>query len=195
MESKKRPKRPVRQNKSDRLIHHGASKDEIRCDYALAPFDRMAWEMEHKWGVDRLVELVPPEMAEKFGAAMAKLNAAIDAQDPEEVSLRVGVCMRGMAAMDKAATEAGAQPASDDVWLVQADGREYGLLKDMRAWPRVQQKYPNLRLLSEREMVLAIETYQQSLAGKMVQAVKDSFPQADVVKIPDGSIDDEIPPL
>jgi len=189
----KRPKRPTRQRKADRVLHSGVTQEEIRCDYAVAPFDHMAHAMDRKWGVDRLVELVPPEMAERYGAAMAKLNAAIDAADPEQVSLRAGVCMRGMAAMDQAATEAGAEPASQDVWLVQADGREFGLLRDARAWQSVQEKHPGVRLISEREMVLAIEMYQRSLAGQMVQAVKDSFPQADVIKIPNDNLEDELP--
>lgn len=189
----KRPKRPTRQRKADRVLHSGVTQEEIRCDYAVAPFDHMAHAMDRKWGVDRLVELVPPEMAERYGAAMAKLNAAIDAADPEQVSLRAGVCMRGMAAMDKAATEAGAEPASQDVWLVQADGKEFGLLRDARAWQSVQEKHPGVRLISEREMILAIEMYQRSLAGQMVQAVKDSFPQADVIKIPNDNLEDELP--
>ena len=189
----KRPKRPTRQRKADRLITPGAGADEIRCDYALAPFDRMAQEMDRKWGVDRLVELVPPEMAERYGAAMAKLNAAIEAQDPDQVSLRAGVCMRGMQAMDQAATESGATAASQDVWLVQADGREFGLMRDARAWESVQQKYPGLRLISEREMVLAIEMYQRSVVGQMVEAVNSGFPQADVIKIPKQPLNDEIP--
>jgi hypothetical protein len=193
MEQKKRPKRPVRQRKSDRMLHSGVTQEEIRCDHALAPFDHMAHQMDLKWGVDRLVELVTPEMAEKYGSAMAKLNAAIDANDPEQVSLRAGVCMRGMEAMDQAATQSGAEPASRDVWLVQADGREFGLLRDARAWQSVQEKHPGLRLLTEREMVLAIEMYQRSLAGQMVEQVKSSFPQADVIKIPNDNLEDEIP--
>jgi hypothetical protein len=98
-----------------------------------------------------------------------------------------------MEAMDQAATQSGAEPASQDVWLVQADGREYGLMRDARAWPSVQEKHPKLRLISEREMILAIEMYQRSLAGQMVEAVKDSFPQADVIKIPNYNLEDEIP--
>jgi len=175
------------------MIHAGVTQEEIRCDYALGPLDHMAHQMDLKWGVDRLVELVPIEMAEKYGAAMAKLNAAIEAADPEQVSLRAGVCMRGLAAMDRTASESGATPASQDVWLVQADGREFGLLRDARAWQSVQKKHPSVRLITEREMILAIEMYQRSLAGKMIDQVKSSFPQADVIKIPNNNLEDELP--
>lgn len=190
---KARPKRPARQRKSDRLTHSGISQEEMMCDYALGPFDRTASDMDKKWGVDVLPELVPPEMAARYGSAIAKLNAAIEAQDPDEVTKRAAVCIRGMHAMDQAATQSGATPASQDVWLVQADGREFGLLRDARAWPAVQKKHPNVTLISEREMILAIEMYQQSLAGKLINQVKDSFPDADMIKISNPNLEDEIP--
>lgn len=188
-----RPTKPKRQRKADRILHSGVTQDEIKCDYALGPFDRMAVAMDHKWGIDRLVELVSPDMAQRYGAAMAKLNAAIDDQDPEQVTLRAGVCMRGMQAMDQAATESGAQPASDEMWLLHADGMEYGLLRDARAWQRVQDKHPDVTLVSEREMVLAIAMYQQSVTGKTIAAVRSSFPKADVIKITNKNLEDEIP--
>lgn len=193
MEQKTRPKRPRREKKSDRLIYPGASARDIRVDYAVAPFDRMANEMDRLWGADRLVELVPPEMAEKFGSAMAKLNEAIDSGEVEQVTLRVGVCMRGLQAMDQAARNSGAQPATDEVWLVAADGRQYGLLRDARAWQRAQEKHPGVELVSEREIVLALEMYKRSVTGRTIDAVKSSFPGAEVVEIRDQDLQDEIP--
>ena len=173
------------------MITPGASAAEIRCDYALAPFDQLARDMERRWGIDRLVELVPVEMAERYGSAMAKLNEAIDAGDPEQVKLRAGVCMRGLEAMDRTATESGAQAASDDVWLVEADGVQFGLLRDHRAWQRAQERHPHVELISEREVVLAVQMYRQSHLGQMVEAVRASFPDAEVVKVkvPDDPIE------
>lgn len=188
-----KPKRPRRQKKADRMIYPGASATDIRCDYALAPFDRLANEMDHKWGVDRLVELVPPEMAEKYGSAMAKLNEAIDSGNVEQVTLRTGVCIRGLQAMDRQATELGAQPASDELWLVQADGKQFGLLKDDRGWQRALDKNPSVTLLTEREMVMAIEAWQKTQAAQIVLAVKDAFPGAAVQAAKDDNLQDEIP--
>lgn len=189
----KETKRPRRQKKADRMIYPGASATDIRCDYALAPFDRLANEMDHRWGIDRLVELVPPEMAEKYGSAMAKLNEAIDSGDAEQVTLRAGVCIRGMQAMDRKATELGAQPASDELWLVQADGRQFGLLRDDMGWQRALEKHPGITLLTEREMVMAIEAWQKTQAAQMVLAVKDAFPGAAVQAAKDDNLQDEIP--
>ena len=72
----KRPSKPGRQKLEDRLISPSAASPEgIGCDMALGGLDRMAREMDRKWGVDRLPDLVSPEMAAKYGSAMGKLNA------------------------------------------------------------------------------------------------------------------------
>ena len=62
-------KQPIRrQKKSDRLITPHASKDEIMIDFAIGPFDRLTREMERKWGVDMLPELVSAETARSAAA-------------------------------------------------------------------------------------------------------------------------------
>ena len=78
-----RPGKPGRQKLEDRLISPSAASPEgIGCDMALGGLDRMAREMDRKWGVDRLPDLVSPEMAAKYGSAMGKLNA--DRNNPVE---------------------------------------------------------------------------------------------------------------
>jgi len=58
-------KQTKRQKKSDRILHGSQSKDDIMCDYALAPVDRLAIQMDEKWGIDVLPELVRVSMSEK----------------------------------------------------------------------------------------------------------------------------------
>lgn len=191
----KKPKRPTRQRKSDRMIHHGVSQEEIQCDYALGPFDRMAVEMDRKWGVDMLVELVSPETAAKYGSAMAKLNAAIEAQDPAMVAARAAVCMRGMQAMDAEATEAGKQPASDDVWILAFNGKQVGLLKNGRGWKKVAEQHPDLQLVTENDVILALEAFEASKLGQMKAMIEGSFPQAEVTRfvVKKEGLEDELP--
>ena len=191
--TEQRPQKPRRERKSDRLIHSGATATEIKCDFALAPFDRMANAMDHKWGIDRLVELVPADVAAKYGSAMAKLNAAIDAQDPNEVAVRASVCVRGMQAMDQIASQAHGEPPTAQVWVVEADGYTFGLMRDPRAWQRAQEAYPKLELITEREMVLALTMYRRSLAKEMIDAAKAAFPGAEVTAIRDMELEDDIP--
>jgi len=193
--SKARPKRPMREKKSDRLLNPAMRQEEIMVDYALGPFDRVSREMDRKWGVDRLVELVSVETAQKFGSAMAKLNAAIDEIDPAMTAARAQICIKGLQAMDAEATQSGAEPASDEVWIIEADGHVFGLMRDARGWMRAQERFPNVELITEREMVLALLEYKQSVTKASVDAVKKAFPGAEVtaLRITKKEMDDEIP--
>ena len=174
-------KRPQRQKSGDRMLAKHAHETEIRIDYAVAPLTKLTRDLDHFWGIDTLVEIVPPEMAEKFGGAVAKLNAAIEAQDVDEVVKWVGVCMRGSKAMHETALASGAAPASDEAWLIQADDKQYALLKDVRAWQRFQDKHPDIEVLTEREIIMAISFFRKSKLGEMVGETKKHFPEAEVI--------------
>ena len=167
--------RPMRHRKDDRLIHHGASETEIRCDMATGPFDNVARAMDRKWGVNRLPEIVSPATASRWGLAMSDLNAAIGAGDEALVVQKVNACLRGFAAMDAEATTAGHQPIVPDAWEFQIDGKTCALLRDDAAWPAYSAARPGVRVYTIREVANALEAY-----GQTVAAVKDAFPGAEV---------------
>lgn len=170
--------RPIRQKQHDRLMHHGATSAQVQCDLALAPFDRECRRLDVKWGQDRLVELVSPETAAKWGAAMANLNAAIASDDPQLVVARVNACLRGFAAMDAEATAAGHQPIVPDAWEFQIDGKTCALLRDDAAWPAYSAARLGVRVYTMREVANALAAY-----GQTVAAAKDAFPGAQVVAV------------
>lgn len=178
-------KRPRRQRKGDRLMSPDARQDEIRCDYALAPFDRAARAMEEKWGIDRLPGLVPPEMAERYGSAIAKLNAAINASNPEDVAARAAVCIRGLDAMDKAATEAGHEPATGDFWEYDLDGFRFAVLHDKAEWQTAHEKRPDLQFYSRREVAMALKAYANTVP---LEAVKRHFPGSEINSLPQSNL-------
>jgi len=186
--------KPKRQKKSDRILHSGQTQNQIITDYAVAPFDRKAEEMDEKWGIDRLVELVSAETAAKYGSAMAKFNDAIDAGDPSVTAARAQVCIRGMEAMDAEATAAGAERASMDVWEVEVDGELYGVMRDARSWQAIKAQRPEMTLVSLREVALALKHWRGSIAGEFERSVKESFGDgAEVVAITNRNLEDEIP--
>lgn len=185
--------RPMRPRKSDPFVHPQATPQDMAIGNALAPFDRAAAEANLRWGVDRLQERVSPETAAKWGSAVGKLNAAIDAGDLETITARVSVCLRGLAAMDAEAIAAGHKPVPANVMVWEQDGKRIGVVQDMADWPALKSAHPELRLYSMREVFLALQHY-----GQMVVAAKDAFPGAQVVTIRPKSrmeelIDDEIP--
>lgn len=192
---KTRPKRPQRLKKSDRMLSGPSKVEEQAMHMSLAPFDRAASDHDRIWGIDVLPELVEPEMAHKYGQALGKLNAAIEAVDQEMVVKYVGVCVRGLKAMHEAALAAGKQPASDDVWCVEINGKVYGLVRDDRQWARLASQMPNVELLSTREMALAIEVYKRSETGKLLEVAGKAFPKAEVTRfvVESDSLEDPIP--
>jgi hypothetical protein len=167
--------KPQRQHKHDRLVTPGGSSAEIACDHAVAPFDRVCRDAERTWGIDRLPELVPPDMAARFGKAMGVLNAAINADDPDATTAAAANCIRGLQAMDAAARAAGHQPIAPEAWEFEIDGKPCALLRDDRAWPAYAAQRPGVRVYSLREVSLALAAY-----GQTVAAVKDALPGAAV---------------
>lgn len=185
----------IRQKRHDRILHgSGASQAEIRCDMATGPFDEAIRRMDRKWGVDRLPELVSPATADRWGLALAQLNEAISAGDHEMTVARVGVCLRGIAALDAEAEAAGQPKSNPEVWEYEYDGHKFGVIADGREWPAAQEQRPGLTIYSMREVAVALHAHRNSVAE-----VKAHFPGAEVVGIRkqrtalEASLDDEIP--
>jgi len=181
--------RPTRQKKDDRILHKGATANEIRADLSLAPFDKAVREMDKRWGVDRLPELVSVESAAKWGKAVAGLNGAIDAQDPDKVKFWVEVCLRGLTAMDAEAVTLG-RPVSDPmIWEHEYEGTVYGIIEDGREWPAAYAKRPGIAIHTMREVAVALHAHRNGL----VDAIKLSFPGAEVkaVRRPQAELEDD----
>ena len=189
----KQMKQNKRQKKSDRILHGSQSKDAIMCDYALAPVDRLAIQMDEKWGIDVLPELVGVSMSQKYGSAVAKMNAAVEAGDVDECRKRCEVVIRGLQAMDAEAERTGAQRASTDVWEVEIDGKLFGIMKDGRSWRTIKKQRPELELLTLREVGLAYSWFRDNWAGELEKAAKQSFPGAEIIDIKGKLFDDPIP--
>ena len=189
----KKPRQTKRQKKSDRILHGSQSKDAIMCDYALAPVDRLAIEMDRKWGTDRLPELVSVSMSQKYGSAVAKMNAAVEAGDVEECRKRCEVVVRGLQAMDAEAERVGAQKACTDVWEVEIDGKLFGIMRDGRGWRAIKDQRPELELLTLREVALAYRYFREHWMGELEKAAKQSFPCAEMIDIKGKTFDDPIP--
>ena len=193
MAKKSPPRRPTRQKKSDRLIAQKASASAIQIDMMLAPLTRAMAETDRKWGVDYLPELVSTDTAAKWGMCCAKLNEAIDAEDVEKATQWLGAAMRGLAVMDAEAAASGALRASLDVWEVELNGTVYGIMQDGRSWETLKQQRSNLKLVSLREVAVALEWWREHGLGVMMRAVEDAFPKAEITRSsPQKPFDDAI---
>jgi len=180
--------------KFDRLLSPSATAAEIRCDYATAPYDRAAWDMDRKWGVDALPGLVDPHMAERFGRAVGHLNDCLNRHAPEEAAAAAVNCVKGLTAMDAAATAAGHKPASPDMWQIEFGGRALVFIRQSEMWPAAQEANPGATIYTLQEAAHALSQCNLPL----VSAVKGAFPGAEISGVRkrtelEDALEDEIP--
>lgn len=146
---------------------------------ALRPLDRVAVEMESKWGVGRLPRLVAPDLAARFGSARDKLNEAIRANDGEAVAKRAAVMIRGWQALDAAATEAGCEALPLRTIGVKHEGRSYVVVWDRGDVHKAATIAPDASLVvTIQELLVAYEALRQKIAG-----IKEAFPGAELTKV------------
>lgn len=140
--------------------------------------------MEAKWGVGRIVSLVAPDTASKFGSATERLNKAIKENDVSEVARRAAVMVRAYDALDREATQRGAKPIADTVkaWVAHDD----------RGEPfTVVQTIAEAKHLAERGVVGPIYHLEEiarviswmNSRWDTVQSVKSTFPGAEITAI------------
>jgi hypothetical protein len=158
---------------------------------ALEPLDRVAIEMEGKWGVGRLQRLVTPEMAAKFSSAREKLNDAIRDNDLEAVVSKAAVLIRGWHALDKAATEAGHKTYPEGVWSAKHRGTTYTICLDRADVNKVAKDAADpAHVVTLAELLLVWDEFQ---GKRVISETKSLFPGATVERVSIKDMDDDIP--
>ena len=163
-----------------------------RMQQALHRYDDVVSDMERRWGVDRLVWLVPVDLRDRFEAQMDKLNAAID--KCEGVEHEVEVTLRGVAALEQAAIAAGVKPLTGE-WVEgrMPDGTTLAIVPTDYEVAKVKQDNREMRVYSVDEIGRILSEWQ---ASKVVDKVKDVFTGATVEKVKtklETTLNDEIP--
>lgn len=176
MARKPRPQRPP---KHDTLTCPDATAEETATHHTLAPFDRMARQMDAKWGIDRLPELVSVDLAEKFGQTMASLNEAILTR--KELPGWVGVGIRAYQALDAYAEEHGAPKADTHLFEYDLDGFKFGVMRDDAAWQAIKVSRPDIQLFTMRQVALALKALQEGT--EFLDGIQEHFPEARLTKI------------
>ncbi len=162
----------------DRLLAPAATAGEIAADYATQPFDRVARQMEQRWGIDRLVGLQTPEVAAKFGARMGQLNDAINAGDPDKAAELATICIANLRRMDEIATAAGHKPMPPEVWEFDFDGERFTILRDGDLWPVLRAlRGDDVRYFTMREVAHALKA---KIDGTWIDEIRSQFPGAEV---------------
>jgi hypothetical protein len=127
--------------------------EAIHC--ALRPYERAEAEMARKWGsVARLVSFVDPHLATRFGSALDKMLGAVRRNEADVVADKVAVCIRGLAALDKASNEAMVLPVG--YVGVSHNRRDYVVALDRVDLPAVEKLVgPGFQVVSLQELIEA----------------------------------------
>jgi hypothetical protein len=141
--------------------------------------DETARQMERKWGVGRLRLLVPDALRIRFDAQKAKLDAAIAADQGSYIRAQAEGMRRAWLALDRAATEAGAEPIAPEVWecVLPSTGEVVSIV-------RTQAEAHHVARESEVWTVAEIAVLIERL-GDDVRQVKRTFPGSAVIEVRD----------
>lgn len=162
----------------------------------LTEYDRVVSDYERRWGIERLPNLVSPELRDRFWAQMDLLNDAIHRDAPNDVEHHVAVTLRAYAALEKEAIAMGGLEIGDDVWMGEAsDGQTVAIVRDVHALGGVKKDMPDALVYSVQEIATILVKWSEQ--NKAAEAVRDTFAGAFVsdVKKPSKKelLDDEIP--
>lgn len=166
---------------------------------ATAVLDRVASEMERKWGVGRLQTLVAPDLAARFARAEEQCDEAISSGDVALATSKAAAVARGWYALDAAARDAGHKPNDvGKVWCVSMPERAYVVCLTNSDVGAAGAQYPGHTAVSVQELLRLLQATE---AGMFLSAIKGNFPGATLDAIrppptkpaPDWSKGDEIP--
>lgn len=182
---------------SDLLPHVPRNAWEYdQIDGALKPLDALASEMEARWGVGRLQELVSPATAAKFQSAKHKLDLAIADGGVGEVIKRAGVLMRGWQALEQEAIDAGNKPMPADVWIASVEAEngkpavQYAIAKNNSDASLAQS---GLVVYTLPEVARIIRAFNDGLLCH-ANDVKAAFPKAVITDVrPKEVVEDDVP--
>lgn len=166
------------------------------CYAAIRSVDKVARDLEMKWGIGKLEELAPPKLAVAFEQARQNFSDAALGDDHNYLVQKADNLIQGWKAVEAYAVKNGNTPGDADVWYAiappDAGGDKFAIVKhaaDTAAVDRTE--YPKVYSLDEIcRIIKAVET-------DMIAKTKELFPDARITNIMPSTkkviLDDEIP--
>ena len=174
-------------------VYHAPNNGAMRrMQQSLHRYDDRVTQFELKWGVDRVIWLVPTELRNRFEQQMDRLNDAIDKM--QDVDHQVEVTIKGIAALEQAAIAAGVEPLQGE-WIEGSlpGGRGLAIVPTDYEVSKVKRDNREMVVYSVNEIGRILEDWE---ASKPVEEVKHVFDGAVVEKIrtpTEEELNDEIP--
>ena len=159
----------------------GDKRAEV-CQAAANSVDKIARNLENKWGIGKLQELATPNLAVKFEQARQNFSDAINGNDVQYLVSKANNLIDGWKALERYALKNGFKPGTEEVWYAIApeDQGEYkfAIVKHAADTAAVDRtKYPRVYTLDEIARIInAFET-------PTIQSTKENFPNSTITKI------------
>lgn len=159
----------------------------------ISKLDKVAIAMEEIWfSKEVLLDLVEPELKEKFKKAEHKLNIAlVTKKEPEEIAKWCKNIEKGWLVLDKAARDSGIEPPKGEYWIAES---------------KKKTKFVIVKTIADRKMIVDKEetkgkpVYTLDELGEIldtlfgINEVKKVFNEAHVTKFDEQiPFDDDIP--
>ena len=146
----------------------GISEAESRAWAAAnAALDRVAVDLERTWGVNRLPELVAPDLAAKFATAQEQCDMEIAAGDIEAAAQKAAALARGWKALDAAARAAGHQPNDlGAVWTASVEGQAFAVCLHTADVGATTDRYPGHTAVALQELLRVLMAREAAIYRK-----------------------------
>lgn len=194
--SRSRPRRVAKPERGITRELFGSSDRVYRkVQSALIDYDAAASAYERRWGIERLPDLVPEGLRLRFWDQLDRLNEAIASNDPDEVERQAGATLRGWAALERAALEAGHKPVTGEGFEAALDdGRVIAVCATPQDAAKRAQDRPGVIAYSIDEIARMIAAWDERA---VIERAKLAFAGAEIAAIrnkrKEVELDDEIP--
>ena len=152
--------------------------------------DKVARDIEQRWGIGKLEKLCDPALATRFEQARQNLNYALRMENITEVVAKSQDLIRGWKIIEKKVLEAGHKPKCEKVWhMVNDEGKKYAFVNDISDHVYFDK---DITVVSMEEVLRIVDDYHKDIYGE----VKKHFPGAEIVSIKPkekDKLDDKLP--
>lgn len=142
---------------------------------STAVLDRVASDLERTWGVNRLEQLVPADLAARFAVAQEQCDMEIAAGDVEAAAQKAAALARGWKALDAAARAAGHTPNDlGVVWTASVEGQAFAVCLHTADVGATADRYPGHTAVALQELLRVLMAREAAIYRK----VKTIWPAA-----------------
>ena len=159
---------PVRGRTKPPPARESMSEAESRAWAAsTAVLDRVASDLERTWGVNRLEQLVPADLAARFAVAQEQCDMEIAAGDIEAAAQKAAALARGWKALDAAARAAGHQPNDlGAVWTASVEGQAFAVCLHTADVGATTDRYPGHTAVALQELLRVLMAREAAIYRK-----------------------------